>query len=337
MSYENNTGLAQVDINQSGALVYVEGSEDDVGSEMTWLDRRARPSRLRGTRAAWNNPRFAPDGRRLAIDIGLGRSRDIWVYDIGRDVASRLTFAGTDNAGAVWSPDGQYVAYRSNRNAGQQRNIYVQRADGSGDPVALTDGAASSSPSSWHPNGRLLAINHQRPGRLGDVMVLEIERSPAGSLSPGAIRPLLTEPAAESNARFSPDGRWLAYVSNESGRNEVYVRPFPEPGGKWQVSSSGGEAPEWSRRSEQLVYADLSGQKHVVPYSFKGEVFVPGSPVPWPGSAAGPSALGRGWALHPDGDRLVLDYPDREAPPINTVTLVTRMSDELRRPTPQRP
>ena len=215
--------------------------------------------RAEDAKAAWNNPKFSPDGHRVAIDIGLANSRDVWVYDTERDVATRLTFAGTDNAGAVWSPDGQYVAYRSNRGARSVRNVYAQRADGSGEAVALTAGNISSTPTSWHPSGRYLAVSQTLPGQFSDVMVLAVERSASGVISPGAIEPLVASPALEGSAKFSPDGRWLAYASNESGRNEIYVRPFPGSSGKWQVTNAGGGSVEWSSARQELVYADLTG------------------------------------------------------------------------------
>ena len=108
------------------------------------------------------------------------------------------------------------------------------------------------------------------------------------------------------------------------------MRPFPGSSGKWQVTNAGGGSVEWSSARQELVYADLTGVRMVVPYRAEGGVFAPGSPKPWPGSAPSPAALGRGWALHPDGDRLVIDQPSADQPAIDSVTLVTRLSDELR-------
>jgi serine/threonine-protein kinase len=210
------------------------------------MDREGKSTPPRATPANWSNPRFAPDGRRLAVDIFGGQHTDVWVCDWARDTLSRLTFGPGASEMPVWTPDGRRIAFRSNRADPSTSNLYWQRADGTGEVQRLTTSKNTQSPESWHPSGKFLSFMEQAPN--ADLMILPMEGDDASGWKPGQPTIFLKSPFSELASMFSPDGRWLAYASNETGRFEVYVRPFPDVnGGHWQVSTGGGTRPLWAR------------------------------------------------------------------------------------------
>ena len=168
---------------------------------------------------------------------------DVWVYDLSRSTLTRLTFEGR-NSQMLWTPDGQHVTFRSVREGVQ--NVFWKLADGSGTAERLTTGEFRQNPGSWSPDGQVLAF-YQFSGVGGpadrDIWVLPLEGN-------RQQQPFLQTQFNEGAPTFSPDGRWLAYVSDESGRNEIYVQPFPGPGGKRQISTEGGVAPVWAPNGE---------------------------------------------------------------------------------------
>ena len=233
------TGGAQFAVSASGTLVYLPGQSSAPAHRSTgWITREddaaaghARELVQSPLRARWPPARHG-DPR--------GPSSDIWVYEWARDTLTRLTF---DPAGAtkpVWTPDGRRIVFASARADKSTPNLYWQRADGTGDAQRLTESKNAQRPASWHPSGKFLAFEEQNPQTKVDLMILPMEGDDASGWKPGKPTVFLNSPSAEREPMFSPDGRWLAYSSNESGRNEVYVRPFPGPGGKWQISTGGG-------------------------------------------------------------------------------------------------
>ena len=184
---------------------------------------------------------------------------DIWVYDIARQTLTRLTFEGNENQQPQWTPDGKRVTLRSIRE-GVPGNLFWKLADGTGAAERLTTSEFRQNPSSWSPDGQFLAF-HQRPSVIGfsptgrDIWILPLE----GERKP---RPLLRTQFNELAPKFSPDGRWLAYVSDESGRYEIYVRPFPEvEEGKWQISTDEGVEPVWAANGRELFYRNEDGNR----------------------------------------------------------------------------
>jgi eukaryotic-like serine/threonine-protein kinase len=191
----------------------------------------------------YNTPRISPDGRRISVNISE-TSSDIWIYDISRGALSRASFEGTGNIAPVWTPDGKRIAYQSSR--ADVPNIFWQPADGSGTAERLTTSAHIQVASSFSPDGKTILFMEVSPESGRDVWTLRI-----GDQEP---KPFLRTKYNESSPRFSPDGHWVSYVSDESGREEVYVQAYPGPGGKSQVSIGGGREPVWNPAGHELFY-----------------------------------------------------------------------------------
>ena len=323
------SGTAQFSASRNGLLVYAAaGTRRGV---LSWLDRSGRLAPLRGQPAAYWDLRLSPEGDRVALAIEQQGRSDIWVLDLRRDTLSRLTFHPDNDFHPVWTSDGRRIAYTSWRPDVGATNLFWQRADGSGEPERLTTSANRQFRGSWHPNGRFFAFTEARPGALYDVMMLTVEGDEKSGLRPGTPEALVSTPFQEQDPEFSPDGRWLAYLSNESGAFEVYVRPFPGPGGKWQISTGSGATPRWSKARPELLYHS-GGQLMVVSYSVVEGSFRASKPRPW--AQLPPTTEDFDWA--PSGDRVALVHPERAtgggAP---TRVLVFNVFDELRRLAPR--
>ena len=231
----------------------------------------------------------------------------------------------------AWSADDNWIAYTTSQDNG---NIYVQRADGAGTPQQLTNRASSKRGVTFHPSGHwMLFSDYDTTSSNGwDLMKLPLER--AGDMwKAGPPAPFVATAAGERFPSFSPDGRWVAYLSDETGVAEVYVRPFPGPGGKWQISTGGGASPQWSRTRPELVFETPAGgdvQLMAASYAVRGDQFVAERARPWSSARMGQ----RGWALHPDGvhvagvPALTQAFMKRD-----TVVVFTNFLDEVRRRT----
>jgi hypothetical protein len=328
-------GGAQFSFSDSGAFVYVAGSALSPDVSIYWMDAAGKFTPLRETPGNYGNPAISPDGKRLAMDITNGNKTDIWVYEWERDTLTRLTFKGDANFDPVWTPDGQRIVYDSSEK-GTGGNLWWIRADGGGDAQRLAESKGAQVPWSWSPDGKTLAFLQNNPGTGWDIMTMPVEGSEKTGWKPGEPKPFLSTPATEVHPAFSPDGRWIAYMSVESTTTEVYVRPFPGPGGKWQISTGGGLMPEWSRNGKELFYRTTDQKIMVVSYTTSGDSFHADKPRLWSPGQFTNRGTSLNYALHPDGKRFaVLKAPNAtEAAPIKNASFIFNFFDELHRKVP---
>jgi eukaryotic-like serine/threonine-protein kinase len=241
---ESFDGAGQASVSRSGSLVYVPGRFESTSRLLMSVDRSGTTSPYSAPPRAYSAPRLSPDGRKLAVTIVAATTEDVWVYDITEGALRQLTFDAS-NASPVWTPDGASLTFSSNREGAS--NLFSIRVDGSGTEERLGVSDNLQLPGSWSPDGRTLAYVERSAASGRDIRLL----SDAGDRQ---SRPFLATAANESAPRFSPDGRWVAYVSDESGRNEIYVCPFADPSRKRQVSRDGGGEPVWARSGHELFY-----------------------------------------------------------------------------------
>ena len=261
-----NTASANYAISDDGTLVYAEGpASGEIRRTLVWVDRTGQEQVVPAPPRAYMYPRVSPDGTRVALDI-RDQESDIWIWDLMRQTLTRLTFGTTQDTYPVWSPDSRRVFFASSR-GGQVNNIYWQAADGTGVPERLTESRHPQFPHAITRDGTEIVVREIPEGGdivqggASDLMRLVIgseDHSPSGAVKTGT--PLIKTPFNELNAELSPDDRWLAYESDESGRYEVYVRPFPNvDSGRWQVSTGGGRMPVWARSGNELFFASPEG------------------------------------------------------------------------------
>jgi serine/threonine-protein kinase len=317
---------------KNGSFVYLSGRASAAGWPISWLDSAGKKQVLHAPPGRYFGPRVSPDGKRLAFEMASSQGGDIWVKDLERDTPSRLTFLGGNNTFPVWTPDGRAIVFRSQdpTNPG----LYWIRSDGSGAPQRLSDGKSQDTPYSFSPDGKRLAFHRLGANNLPDIWTAPIEGDPVQPRL-GKAELFLGTPFVEAEPAFSPDGRWLAYGSNESGTGEVYVRPFPGPGGRWQISTGGGRFPLWSRSGHELLFEKPGGDGIMaVSYTTKGDTFTASTPKVW--SATRLLGLGNNpnYDLAPDGKRIAafLQSEDLEGQkPLTHLVFLLNFFDELRR------
>jgi Tol biopolymer transport system component/class 3 adenylate cyclase/tRNA A-37 threonylcarbamoyl transferase component Bud32 len=332
VAFNTASGAAQFDFSRSGTLVYSPGTNGGLLT-VAWLDSTGREQPLLTKPGAYGRPALSPNGQRLALELTEGSGTDIWVYDWQRDTMTRVTFTGRA-LGPVWSPDGRYIAFRA---AGDGTS--VTRSDGAGKPQPLTASKNAQFPWSFTPDGKRLAFFEASPGTTNDLWTVPLASDDAGP-SAGKPEVLLQTPADERFPSFSPDGRWLAYTSNESGTFQVYVRAFADKAGKWQISNSGGAYPIWSLNGRELFFETPDNRVMVAAYSVRGDSFVADKPRLWSEKKLGGAFNStKNLDLAPDGNRIVVLRPVEGpgAPQTQThVTLLMNFFDELRRKVPLR-
>ena len=267
-------------------------------------------------------PRLSPDGQRIAAHIS-GNSIDVWVYEIAGQTLTRVTFEGS-NQFPIWTPDGKRVTFR--HTGGGARNIWWKPVDGSGTEEQLTSGEHVQTPQSWSPDGQNLIYLDSDPFARDGIWVLPLEGE-------REAQPFLQTPFRERAAHISPDGHWLVYYSDESGRSEIYVQPFPGPGGKRQISTEGGSSPVWTRDGRELFYRN--GNKMMAVDIQLQPTFNAGKPrLLFEISASFLTNPVGAFDVTPDGQRFLMVRLSDQELPATQLTVVLNWFSELKRLVP---
>ena len=313
-------------VSQNGRLLYQQGRAEASGSQLIWRDRTGKDIGVVGTHAAYMDPRFSPDGKRLAVSYG-DPNREIWVFDLERGTQTRLTFAaGAGSSGAKispsWSPDGKLVAYQFSQTAGgQAAAVYFKAANGSGQEkvlVKLPQGSAAYP--SWSPDGKYIVYI----GVIGPVGN-SIYAMPTGGGDPFVAIPAASPQSNINFYRISPNGRWIAYVSNESGRPELYVAPFPKGDAKWQVSTEGTNTAAWRSDGKELYYTAIGGGFNACSVQENGDELLISTPQKL--FTSNPVAVGADFDTAPDGKRFLLNIADNDQTPASLHLVTNWLAD----------
>jgi serine/threonine-protein kinase len=327
VAYDAAAGIPQMDISRDGTLVYRRAVPGAAGTSLlAWFDSAGKPQPLRARTARYaSTPRLSPDGKKLATTLREDANQDVWIYDIERDAMTRLTFGTQTFVSAIWTPDGRYIVSGSIGNG-----LFWTRADGGSQPQQLVGMRSISFPHSITPDGKRLAYYEIE----GSPQIWTVPIEIADGIKAGTPERYMATRSADLTAAFSPDGHWLAYESNESGRPEIYVRPFPMPasgaGGKWQISNNGGTWPIWPAKGGEILYRS-GDQVIAVAYTASGDSFSYDKRrvvTTTPGAAPG-------FDVAPDG-RLLLMVPAlaEGTKTEHTLMFVQNFFDELRRRVP---
>jgi Tol biopolymer transport system component len=288
------------------------------GEQLSWLDRagQAAPSGggALGQPDDYGSFRVSPDGRRVVVARGSGGGSDLWMVDVERDAWSRFTFLPGVANFPVWSPDGRQVMFR----AGTPENLYRKEASGAGSEQRVTESVNRQSPTDWSRDGRLVLYYEMAPDTQRDLWVLPV--TPDGRPEAGAkARPYLRTRFNELGGRFSPEHspRWVAYTSDEAGRDEVYVQGYPEPRGKFQISTGGGRYPQWSPDGRELYYVSTDGKLMAAGVNLGADSPAPSAPLELFALVARVNVSP--YAVAPDGKRFLVQTPAGGSQPLEVV------------------
>jgi serine/threonine-protein kinase len=319
-----HTGAGQFGLSETGSLIYARGGvAPDSKDSLVWVDQRGIEQSITDVSMPFYTPRLSPDGQRIAY-TALGQEGQVWVYDISRSTNSRLTREGRSGA-LTWTPDGKQLVFRWFKSL--VGNLYRQPYDGSSPMERMTTSEYAQWPGSWSSDGNTLAIVEAHPSTTGlDIAILDTKS--------GRVTPFVNSQFGEVYPEFSHDGRWIAYSSNESKRNEVYVQDFPNRSRKIQISGGGGNEPMWARNDKQLFYR-WQNQVWAVDVQ-TGPSFSAGKPrllFDKPGYNAGEPI--RDYDLSLDSQRfLMVKHEESKPTPVTEITLVLSWFEELKRLVP---
>jgi len=300
-----NTGTAGVfSVSSTGLLAYRTGAGSG-RSVMTWFDRSGKPGTTVGEPALLGRFQLSPDRKSVAAAVSdSSGSSDIWIYDVSRGIPTRLTTDPARDENPVWSPDGRSIAFRSNRKG--HFDLYRRSANGAGVDELLYADDLEKYPSSWSPDGKFLLFYAVNSKTKADILALPVTpETPGGPLNPAVI---LQTPFTEGVAQFSPDGKWIAYQSQESGFAEIYVTQFPPPssgpGGKRQISTGGGQLPRWRQDGKEIFYITVGPRLMAAEVAVKGDTVEVGQVR----TLFGPLSTLESYDVSADGQRFLITY-----------------------------
>jgi len=297
-----SSGAGYFHFSANGTLVYLRGEAQQ--TMLVWATRQGAGRGLPAPMRRYDQPRLSPDGKKVAV--AMREPMDVWVFDLERAAPTRLTFDPEENETPLWTPDGRRIAFTHSTSGSR---ILWKPADGSGKEETLWATEYHVHLSSWSPDGKLLAFSALDPKTNYDIWLLPV----AGSTGERKPRPFLRTPAIEFGGSFSPDGRWIAYVSNETGRFEIFVRPAADPsGGKWQISEEGGNEPLWAPNGRELFYRN-EGKVMAVPVQ-TAPAFQSGNPqLLFEGRHYGASATYHTYDVSPNGREFLMLQESEES------------------------
>jgi eukaryotic-like serine/threonine-protein kinase len=251
---------ALLSVSDNGVLVYRKPLPPPAARQLTWFDRSGKQIGQLGASGNYGDVQISPKGDRVALDAtDPNAPRDVWVMDVERAVLSRVTTETTDDWNPAWSPDGTRLIFASA--GGKGTHIHVKSYTGAGSEDTVFEGP-NEIPTDWSPNGRYIPFSRQKDGGGVDLWVLDTTEKKAS--------PFIESRFDKAQSKISPDGRWIAFTTNDSGTYQIVVQSFPDPtGGKWQITSKGGIEPKWSHDGRELYYLDLDGKLTAV--SIKGD------------------------------------------------------------------
>ncbi|HEV2199775.1 MAG TPA: protein kinase [Bryobacteraceae bacterium] len=326
------TAGGQFDVSRNGTFVYLGGKSSGTWP-LVWLDSTGKTQPLLASPGLYFTPRLSPDGKRLAVSVN---QTAIGVYDSERDTMTPLTFKPQTSVYPVWTPDGKHIVFVAA--AGAATTLQWIRSDGAGEAQPLLESKTGLRPYSFSPDGQRLAFSEDRVDTGTDFWTLPLDLNDLEHPKAGKPELLLHTMAYDDEPAFSPDGRWIAYRSFATGINEVFVQPFPGPGGKWVISAGGGRHPVWSRNGRELFYQAPDYRIMVATYTTKGDSFASDKPRIWAQTQIlEPNAFFWNLDLAPDGKRFVVaPRPDATGGQKGSVhvTVLLNFFDELRRKAP---
>jgi hypothetical protein len=320
-----NLGLANFALSDSGSLVFVQGSVKPLENELIWADLEGNVERLPFPIAFYQSPRLSPDGKQLVVSR-LDNMPNIWIYGLERGTSRRLTDEEGSEYWAIWTPDGKRIVFNSTRTGHPAAPLLWKPADGSSPAELFTEGKNHQQPKSWSADGKVMAITEGLDPETGiDIFIVRID----GDRKP---EPFLNSRFNEIQPLFSPDGRWIAYVTDESGRDEVYVRPYPGPGDLIPISTDGGMEPVWNPDGKVLYYRDASGDKMMaVSFIAEPELRVSKPRLLFEGKYTGGAPWGRNYDIAPDGTRFIMITEESQSEKPTQINLILNWAEELTR------
>ena len=322
-------GGGQFTFSDTGTFAYLESRGGAALYPISLLNPAGEVTPVVVQPGVYVGPRMSPDGLRIAYTTAGSKGGDVWVYDFQRKTSTQLTFSGPGLREVAWAPDSKHLVY------GDGESLWWVRTDGAGTRQRLLEKSVGPRPTSFSRDGRLVYSPFGTQG-LPDIWTLPVDLTDPENPKPGKAEPFLTEAYVEVDPAFSPDGRFIAYTSNEFGPNEVFVRSFPGPGGKWKVSTAGGKFPAWSPQTRELFFLGGDDRIMVASYTINGDSFAAAAPRVWAPTQVLRDGVRQNFDVAPDGKRVVV-FPMPAAAgaqgPLHA-TFLLNFFDEVRRRIP---